>query len=272
MNRRAEPVRLGVVGLGVIGQAVVSAADRGAIPVTVPAVTTRTPANVTAFLRALNFPPRMTDLEGVAVSCNMVLEASGGDSVESICRACLPRGVDVIVNSVGALLEREDLIRLAEEGEARIFVPSGAIIGLDGLKGAAAGRLDSVTMTTRKPPRGLQGAPYVVEKGIDLDAITKPTLIFEGTPLDACKGFPANVNVSAAVSLVGLGPYKTRMRIICDPALDRNVHEVEAVGEFGRSFIRIENVPSSNPRTGILTYLSTIAFLRDRVAGLVIGT
>ena len=134
------------------------------------------------------------------------------------------------------------------------------------------GRVDSVTMTTRKPPRGLKGAPYVVERGIDLDAIREPTVLFEGNPVDACKGFPENVNVSAAVSLAGIGPRRTTMRIVCDPGLTRNVHEVEAVGEFGRSFIRIENVPSENPKTGILTFLSTIALLRGRKAPLVVGT
>ena len=88
----------------------------------------------------------------------------------------------------------------------------------------------------------------------------------------SCKGFPANVNVSAAVSLAGIGPHRTRMRIMCDPTVDRNIHEVEVVGEFGRSFIRIENVPSENHRTGILTYLSNINYLRQISATLVVGT
>ncbi|MEE9275819.1 MAG: aspartate dehydrogenase domain-containing protein [bacterium] len=202
----------------------------------------------------------------------IVMEASGGGSVAEICRAALPRGRDVIVNSVGALLEQDDLVELARSHGARIFVPSGAIIGLDGLKGAAMGRVESVTMTTRKAPASLRGAPYIEENGIDLDAIREPTVIFEGTPLEGCKGFPANVNVAAAVSLAGIGPRRTILRIVCDPGVDRNIHEVEAVGEFGRSFIRIENVPSENHRTGILTYLSTLAFLRGREGPLVVGT
>lgn len=265
-------MNLGVVGLGVIGKAVVGAADAGRIPVFVPAVTTRTPAKAEAFLRGLKRPPRLTDLPGVCEAADVVMEASGGPSVEGICREAFSRGKDVVVSSAGALLERDDLLALAKEAGARIFVPSGAIIGLDGLKGAAVGRLESVTMTTRKPPESLAGAPYIEEKGIDLGAIREPTVIFEGNPLEACRAFPANVNVSAAVSLAGIGPRRTRMRILCDPTVDRNIHEVEAVGEFGRSFIRIENVPSENPRTGILTYLSTLAFLRSRESTLVVGT
>ncbi|MEE9257397.1 MAG: aspartate dehydrogenase [bacterium] len=265
-------MKLGVVGLGIIGKEVVKAADEGRVPFSVEAVATRTPEKAESFLASLASRPRMTDLAGVAEASDIVLEASGGDTVEEICREALGRGKDVIINSVGALLEREDLVGLAEKNGARIFVPSGAIIGLDGLKGAAAGEIESVTMTTRKPPNSLRGAPFVEENAIDLDAITEPTVIFEGTPLEACKGFPANVNVAAAVSLAGIGPHRTRMRIMCDPTVDRNIHEVEAVGEFGRSFVRIENVPTENHRTGILTYLSNINFLRQRTATLVVGS
>jgi len=127
-------------------------------------------------------------------------------------------------------------------------------------------------MTTRKPPPSLKGAPFVEENNIDVDAMTEATVIFEGSPLEACKGFPANVNVSAAVSFAGIGPHRTEMRIMCDPTINRNIHEVEAVGEFGRLFFRIENVPTENHRTGILTYLSNIQFLRQQTATLVVGT
>ncbi len=265
-------MKLGVVGLGVIGKAVVKAADEGRVPVDVPVASTRTLEKVEGFLADLKNPPRMTDLTGVAQAVDIVMEASGGDTVEAICHESFARGKDVIINSVGALLEREDLIEEAKRGGSRIFVPSGAIIGLDGLKGASAGQMESVIMTTRKPPASLKGAPYIKDQGIDLDAIDEPTVIFEGTPLEACKAFPANVNVSAAVSLAGIGSHRTKMRVVCDPTANRNIHEVEAVGEFGRSFIRIENVPSENYRTGILTYLSTFSFLRDRTSTLIVGT
>ncbi len=265
-------MKLGVVGLGVIGKAVVKAADEGKIPVDIPVAATRTPEKVKGFLASLKNPPRMTDLAGVAQEAEVVMEASGGGTVEAICHESFARGKDVIVNSVGALLDRDDLIEAAKRGGSRIFVPSGAIIGLDGLKGASAGGMESVTMTTRKPPESLKGAPYIEDQGIDLDAIDEPTVIFEGNPLEACKAFPANVNVSAAVSFAGIGPHRTKLRVVCDPTVNRNIHEVEAVGEFGRSFIRIENVPSENHRTGILTYLSAFSFLRDRTSTLIVGT
>ncbi|MCY3825400.1 MAG: aspartate dehydrogenase [Nitrospinae bacterium] len=265
-------MKLGVVGLGVIGKAVVKAADEGKIPVDIPVAATRTPEKVKDFLASLKNPPRMTDMAGVAQEAEVVMEASGGGTVEAICHESFARGKDVIINSVGALLDRNDLLEEAKSGGSRIFVPSGAIIGLDGLKGASAGGMESVTMTTRKPPESLKGAPYIEAQGIDLDAIDEPTVIFEGNPLEACKAFPANVNVSAAVSFAGIGPHRTKLRVVCDPTVNRNIHEVEAVGEFGRSFIRIENVPSENHRTGILTYLSAFSFLRDRTSTLIVGT
>ena len=165
------------------------------------------------------------------------------------------RAATCVVLSVGALLDHPEWVERAAARGGRIHAPSAAIAGLDGLKGAAVdGHLDTVVMETRKPPRGLAGAPGVA--GIDLAAITAPTLVFEGTAREACRAFPANVNVVAAVSLAGLGPDRTCIRIHADPPVDRNRHTVTAEGAFGRLRIEIENVPSENPRTGKLSYLS----------------
>jgi aspartate dehydrogenase len=127
-------------------------------------------------------------------------------------------------------------------------------------------------METRKPPRGLEGAPWIVERGIDLGAIAAETAVFEGSAAEACRGFPANVNVVAALSLAGIGPEATRIRIYAVPGLTTNQHRIRIDGEFGRLTIEVENVPSENPRTGRLSYLSTIALLRDLGATLRVGT
>ena len=183
----------------------------------------------------------------------------------------LDAGRDLVILSVGALLDHPEWVDRAAARGARIHAPSAAIAGLDGLKGAAVdGELDTVVMETRKPPRGLAGAPGVA--GIDLDAISAPTVVFEGTAREACRAFPANVNVVAAVSLAGLGPERTCIRILADPTVNRNRHTVTAEGGFGRLRIELENVPSENPRTGKLSYLSTIAYLRDLAAPLRVGT
>jgi aspartate dehydrogenase len=127
-------------------------------------------------------------------------------------------------------------------------------------------------METRKPPRGLEGAPWIAQHKIDLGSITAETLIFEGSASEACRGFPANVNVVAALSLAGIGPERTRIRIYAVPGLTTNQHRIRVEGEFGRLAIEVENVPSENPRTGRLSYLSTIALLRDLGAPLRVGT
>jgi aspartate dehydrogenase len=185
----------------------------------------------------------------------------------------LAAGKHLMVLSVGGLVGAlDEWTRLAEKHGCRILVPSGAIAGLDGMKGAREGGISAVTMETRKPPRGLAGAPWIEEKKIDLDAITEETLIFEGPAIEAIKAFPANVNVVAAVSLATVGPEKMRIKIFAVPGQRRNQHRVTVEGEFGRLVVEVENVPSENPRTGKLSYLSAIAMLRQLGASVQIGT
>jgi aspartate dehydrogenase len=187
--------------------------------------------------------------------------------METIAPLTLTAGKDLMVLSVGALLDHPEWGELAAQHGAKVYIPSGAIVGLDGVKGACVGQVQGVTITTRKPPKGLAGAPYVEDHGMDVWALTEETLIFEGSAREACKGFPANVNVSAALSLAGVGPDQTRIRIFAVPGGTRNMHDIEVEGEFGRMTAHIENVPSdTNPRTGKLSYLSAIAMLKDMVS------
>ena len=128
-------------------------------------------------------------------------------------------------------------------------------------------------IVTRKPPASLAGAPYVTERGIDLDNLSEARLIFEGTAREGARGFPANVNVAAALSLAGVGPDETRLEIWADPAQTRNTHKIVIEAEAARFEMQIENVPSEeNPRTGKLTPLSVIATLRGFTAPLKVGT
>src|SRR6185437_16993617 len=160
----------------------------------------------------------------------------------------------------------------ARETGARILVPTGALIGLDAVRAAAEGTIHSVTMVTRKPPNGLDGAPYLVERGISLKGLKEPLKVFDGSARDGAHGFPANVNVAAALSLAGIGPDRTRLEIWADPALDRNTHRIEVDADTARFSMSIENIPSDNPRTGRIVSLSTVAALRGLVAELKVGT
>jgi aspartate dehydrogenase len=265
-------VRVGVVGLGVIGRAVARALDAGIPGLTLSGALARDRERGERFLKSLGAPVPFLDLGDLVEASDLVVEASTQAHLQEVAPAVLDAGRDLVVLSCGGLLGRADWVALAEARGARILVPSGAIAGLDGVKGARVGAITAVTMETRKPPRGLAGAPWIVEQRIDLDAIATETLIFEGPATEACRAFPANVNVLAALSLAGIGPERTRIRLFAVPGLERNVHRITVQGEFGRLAIEIENVPSENPRTGRLSYLSTIALLRDLGASLRVGT
>jgi aspartate dehydrogenase len=173
------------------------------------------------------------------------------------------RGKDLMVISVGALLDHPEVIETSRRTGHRLYIPSGAIAGLDGIKSAVVGKVAHVTHTTRKPPAGLEGAPYLVERGISLAGLQEEREIFAGSAREACRGFPANVNVTAAVSLAGIGPDQTRVKIVAVPGLARNCHDIDVEGEFGKLHVHIENVPSENPKTGKLTALSIIRAVRD---------
>ncbi len=234
--------------------------------------TSRDARRARAFLSSLPGAPPCLPFAELIEHADLVVEATTQAALVELAPAVLDAGRDLLVLSVGALLDHPEWGARAAARGARIHAPSAAIAGLDGLKAAAVdGHLDTLVMETRKPPRGLAGAPGVAR--VDLAAIVTPTVVFEGTAREACRAFPANVNVVAAVSLAGLGPDRTRIGILADPTIDRNRHTVTAEGAFGRLRIELENVPSAeNPRTGKLSYLSTIAYLRDLAAPLRVGT
>ena len=265
-------MRIGIIGCGNIGRDVARELDMGAVPgACLAALSSRNLEKAREFALTLSNPPPVVPLEELVTLVDLVLEAAGNEAMDSIAEATLRGGKNLMVMSGGALLGRDDLQALAQERGLAIYVPSGAIIGLDGLLSASSGHIDSVTMVSSKPPEGLRGAPGVTD--IDLDAITEPTVVFEGPVSEGCRLFPANVNVSAAVSMAGIGAHKTKIQVVADPTITRNTHRVVAEGAFGRLEVCIENVPSeSNPRTSALATLSVMASLRKLVSPLKVGT
>jgi aspartate dehydrogenase len=263
---------VGIVGCGAIGRALLRAAAGGRLRVPITGVTSRGEASARAFLATVRDAPPYRGLAELIDQADLLVEAAGGAVVPGLAEQVFAAGKDLIVLSVGALLEHPEVMVRARERGCRLLVPSGAIAGLDGIKGACAGRVSLVRMTTRKPPRALDGAPYLVQHGISLTDLTEECEVFDGTAREACRGFPENVNVSAAVSLAGIGPDATQVRILAVPGLERNCHDVEVEGEFGRLLVHIENIPSENPRTGRLTALSIIRAIEDAADTVRIGT
>jgi aspartate dehydrogenase len=264
--------RVAVVGLGPIGRKVVEALDKGIDGLVLAAVSVQDPAKHRDFLAGLSQPPEILPIDGLVEVADLVIECAPAKLVRSIVAPFVSRGKTAVVLSAGALLENEDLIALAKQNGGQIVVPTGALIGLDAMTAAAEGNILSVRMVTRKPVNGLVGAPYLVANNIDIEGITEPLRVFEGTAREAAKGFPANLNVAVALSLAGLGPDRTRLEIWADPALTRNVHRMEVDSDSARFSMSIENIPSENPKTGRITALSVIAYLRKQRSALRVGT
>jgi aspartate dehydrogenase len=268
----APDLRVAIVGLGAIGRKVAQALDQRIAGLALVAVSAQNPEKHRGWLAGLTKPPAVLPIEALVDVADIVVECAPGKLVRSIVAPFVTSGKIAVVVSVGALLDNEDLIELARRNGGQIVVPTGALIGLDAVTAAAVGTIHSVRMVTRKPPLGLAGAPYIVEHNIDIEGITEPLRVFEGTARDAAKGFPANLNVAVALSLAGIGPDRTTLEIWADPTVTRNTHRVEVESDSARFSMSIENIPSENPRTGMITALSVVACLRKLRAPLRVGT
>ena len=206
----------------------------------------------------------------------LVIEAASQKAVRQYAVKALSEGKDLMVMSTGALLDEElfmEVSNVARQRGRKVYVPSGAIVGLDNVKAAAVRSIDEVMLITRKPPRSFKGALLIKKRGIDLSRLDKPVLLFEGPAREAVKLFPRNVNVSASLSLAGVGPDRTRVRVIVDPEAENIMHEIHVRGEFGEILTRTINKPfPENPKTSYIAALSAIATLRKISGSIVVGT
>lgn len=268
----ARNLTVGIGGLGAIGLALARRIDAGIEGLTLAAVSGRDVAKAEANVAGFASKPAVVALSELGQHADVVVEAAPAAVFDQVAEPAIRAGRIFMPSSVGALLPRMHLVDLARQTGARIVVPTGALIGLDAVRAAAEGRIESVKLVTRKPPRGLAGAPYLDQHKIDVEKITTPTKIFDGSARDGAKGFPANVNVAAALSLAGIGPDATRLEIWADPTVTRNTHSIMVEADSARFTMTIENVPSENPRTGRITPLSVIACLRGLVSTLKVGT
>jgi len=266
------PLRVTVAGLGAIGQKVAEALDRGIPGCVLAAVSANDRNKAAKRLAHLGRPVPVVSLGELEPLADIVVECAPAKVLAEIAEPFLQAGKVVIVLSAGALLVNEHLIALARQCGGQIVVPTGALLGLDAVAAAAEGEIYSVRMVTRKPVRGLAGAPYLAEHNIRIEDITEPVRIFSGTPREAAIGFPANLNVAVALSLAGIGADRTTLDIWADPSLERNVHRIEVDADSASFSMSIENIPSDNPKTGRITALSVISYLRKLGAPLRVGS
>jgi aspartate dehydrogenase len=265
--------RVGIGGFGAIGKAVAQRLDQGIDGLILTAVSARNVGRAEAAVVGFAHAVPVVPLARLWEVADVVVECAPAALLRELAEPALRQGRTVMVLSCGALLDNLDLVDLARQHSGRILVPTGALLGLDAVVAAAEGGIHSVTMITRKPPQGLLGAPYLEANAIDINGFTEPKRVFAGTAREAARGFPANVNVAAALALAGIGPDRTNVEIWADPTVTRNIHRIEIEADAARLSMQVENVPSAeNPRTGRLTALSVIAALKKLSSPLAIGT
>lgn len=271
-------MEIGLIGCGAIGAVLARAIDEGqAGDARLVVIFDKSLEKARELAQKLKSKPKIAGTFKELLECEnvkLVVEAASQEAVRAYAVEVLKAGKDLMIMSAGALVDSKLTSKIssaARKNGRKVYVPSGAIAGLDGIKASAIGKIERVVLTTKKPLDALKDNAYFREKfGGNVE---EPVVVYEGPAVEACKLFPANINVAATLSLAGVGTEETVVRVIADPGLKRNVHEIEARGEFGDLMVRVENVPSTdNPKTSYLAALSAIATLRKISEPIVVGT
>ena len=263
METPVNRLKVGLVGCGNIGADICIGLERNRIPADIVALTDIDPSRAKVLIRSFQLGGVVCSLGENAAIVDLLVECADAAVVEEVVEACIEHQTDCLILSVGALMSNPELFERAKKSGIKVHIPAGALCGLDGIQAAMEAGLHYVELTTRKPPQGLAGAPYLEENGIDVEDLDEPLVVFEGSALEAVKAFPQSVNVAASLSFAGIGPKETRVRVIADPDATLNTHEVVAEGAFGRLRTVTENLPSPrNAKSSYLASLSACACIR----------
>jgi len=277
-------VRVGIVGCGTIGAALAHALERDYTKgARIVALADRVRAQALRLQQQLSSHPPIVSLRELIRRSQLVIEAASVSLAARAARLALASHRDVLIMSTGGLLADWDAWqRVATRSRGHLYVPSGALCGLDGVKAFAVGTIKRIRLTTRKPPAALAAAPFVKARRLNLTRLRRPKVLFEGSPTDAIRGFPQNTNVAATMALACLAngglssrhrSVKPMVRVVADPTIRVNMHELEVEGDCGRIGLQVASRPSArNPKTSELAIRSALATLRQLFSPVRIGT
>lgn len=225
--------------------------------------------------RRIHSPVKIVSLEELIRKSDLIIEAASTQISGEVATQALKLGKQVLIMSVGGLLDSQ--VTVTRKGDShlggRLWIPSGALAGIDALLAARQGKIKTVKLVTRKPPEALRWARYFHTRKFPRLAGKKEKCIFKGNALQAVAAFPENINVAAVLSLAGIGPRKTKVEIWTSRAYRSNQHEVTVEGKFGEIRTVTKNVPfPENPKTSYLAALSAAAVLRKIFSSTRVGT
>ncbi len=247
-------MKIGIIGCGYIGSMIAENFKKDVL-----ACYDRNTERMDKLSHTVNRDIKCSFEEILKMDLDLVVESASIDAVRNLVPDLLKSGKDVMIMSVGALADHElfsTLKKIASENECRIYIPHGAVGGLDAVRSASLQGIEKIVLTTRKNPEAL-GMSVLKEK-----------TVFEGYASEAIKKFPKNINVSVALSLAS--EKEVYVKIIADPSIETNIHEIYVKGAFGKMNLIFENLPSENKRTSILAALSAINLIRTLKSEIVI--
>ncbi len=261
---RARGLRLGVVGCGAIGSTVARLLEKRGSSFRVAALFDAVPAQSQKLSLKLKSRPKVYfKLSDLIPKVDWILEAASVKAVPLLVPAALRHRKPVVLMSSGGFLKhRAEITRLARRYQTKVYLPSGALAGLDGVKAARQlGKITKLEITSTKPPKGFLGAPGLTPgQKKALYSAKKSFYLYQGDVWGAIERFPANVNVSATLALAAENPELLKVKVMADPKAKLNRHQIEVVGGFGRLTAVTQNHPSAeNPKTSALAIQSALA-------------
>jgi aspartate dehydrogenase len=267
-------MNIGIIGCGAIGSTLAKAAE--SLP-EVENIFVFDKSHVCSRVMEEKFTKvfSILDFEELIEKSDFICEAASQEAVSLFANKVLESGKSILIMSVGALVDDElysTLQKTSKDNDCCLYIPTGALCGVDGISAASVSGIEEVTLITRKPPSAFDDIPYIRDKGIKLKKIKNPKVIFEGTAREVVKLFPKNVNVAATVSLSGIGFDKTIVTVVADPTTNQNHHMIVASGNFGTMRAEMNNLPfEKNPKTSKIAAQSAISALKKIVSSVWVG-